>query len=241
MKQLTEISGVVFRAATKAEGEEAVAAATGLSGDRLARLQESLPLFKERADSVRVVRVYAKGEAPKNAQEAGEFAFVAEFFSAGSGKSGGGKPGGRGRRMPKPGEKPLSETQDGEPLTGRFSMDLVALDRKRKLAAGGGGDRGGRKPGGRGRPGGRGPGGPGGRPPERGPNGELIARPEGRGPGGPGGERRPGGPGGRGPGGPGQQRPGGRGAPRPVHVERTPQIAAPAVQVAAAPPPEKVQ
>lgn len=228
MKQITEISGVVFRAAIKAEGEEAIAAATGLSGDRLARVQEALPLFKERADSVRIVRVYAKGEAPKNAQEAGEFAYIAEFFVAGAGKQNaapGGK-GGKGRRMPKPGEKPMTEAQDGEPLRGSFSMDLVALDRKRKLAAGGGPDRGGRKPGGRGgRPGGRGPGGPGGD--NRGPGGAPRGpgapggpggeRPAGdRGPRGPGGEQRAGErPGGRGPGGPGGDRPRGPGGDRP--------------------------
>jgi hypothetical protein len=141
----------------KAALDAAVAAATGLSGDRLARLRDAVKASGPRTDDVRLVRVFGMEEPVPGAKTIGEFQYLVDHSPASMaqtqaakrerGGRGGGGPGGGGGRAGGGGGK-------GAPTSGGFSMDSLRDDRK--------GSRGGGKPGG-GRPGG-GRGGGGGRP-----------------------------------------------------------------------------
>jgi hypothetical protein len=141
--------------AIKALLDDAVAKATGCSGDRLAMLRAAVQAAGRRAADVRLVRVFGVEEQLRGAHVIGERQYVVDFLPAsmqqvadahrsekgrGKGRGGGGGRGGGDR-----GAKGSS--------TGGFSMDSLKDDRK--------GDRGGG-----GRPGGgpRKPAGPGGSP-----------------------------------------------------------------------------
>lgn len=138
----------------KALLDDAVAKATGCTGDRLAMLRAAVTAVGRRAGDVRLVRVFGVEEPLRGAHVIGEHQYVVDFLPSnmkqvadahrdekGRGKGrGGGRGGGGGDR----GAKGAS--------TGGFSMDSLKDDRKN--------DRGGRSGGGP-----RKPGGPGGRPP----------------------------------------------------------------------------
>jgi hypothetical protein len=138
----------------KAILDEAVAKATGCSGDRLAMLRAALKAVGRRTGDVRLVRVFGVEEQLRGAQVIGERQYIVDFLPSnmkqaptahkdekGRGKGrGGGRGGGGGDRGAK------------GSTTGGFSMDSLKDDRKN--------DRGGRSGGGP-----RKPGGPGGRPP----------------------------------------------------------------------------
>jgi translation initiation factor IF-2 len=133
--------------AVKATLDAAVAAATGLSGDRLARLRDAVKASGPRTDDVRLVRVFGMEEPVAGAKTIGEFQYLVDHSPAsmaqthapkkerggrgGGPGGGGGRPGGGGK---------------GAPTSGGFSMDSLRDDRK--------GSRGGGKPGGGGRTGG---------------------------------------------------------------------------------------
>jgi hypothetical protein len=137
--------------AVKAALDEAVAKATGFSGDRLAMLRAAVGVVGRRAEDVRLVRVFGVEEQLRGAHVVGEHQYVVDFFPAtmkqvagspkdergrGGGKRGG-RPGGGGDR----GAKGAS--------TGGFSMDSLREDRKNER---GGRPGGGRRPPGRGGP-----------------------------------------------------------------------------------------
>ena len=172
--------------------DAAVGTATGMTGDRLARLREAVRVAGRQSDRVRLVRVFGGEEEVAGAKKIGEFQYVIDLMPASmkqtfkDPKDDKNKPRGPRKQMGGPKQKEGS-------LEGSFSMESVAQDRKSERGGPGGG-RGG-PGGGRGGPAGGGRGGPGG----------------GRGgAGGPGGGRGgPGGRGGAGGGGPGGGRSGG--------------------------------
>jgi hypothetical protein len=140
----------------KAILDDAVAKATGCSGDRLVMLRAALKAVGRRTGDVRVVRVFGVEEQLRGAQVIGERQYIVDLLPSnmkqaptshkdekgrgkgrGGGRGGGGGGGDRGAKGS---------------TTGGFSMDSLKDDRKN--------DRGGRSGGGP-----RKPGGPGGRPP----------------------------------------------------------------------------
>jgi hypothetical protein len=134
----------------KALFDAAVAAATGLSGDRLARLRDAVKAVGRQIDDVRLVRVFGPEEPVPGAKMVGGFQYLVDVAPAsmrqdpgsqkkerGRGGGGGGRGGGSGG-----GGK-------GAPTSGGFSMDSLKEDRKGQRSG----------PGGRGRPGGGRPGG----------------------------------------------------------------------------------
>ena len=150
--------------AVKAALDEAVAKATGFSGDRLAMLRAAAEIAGRRAEDVRLVRVFGLDEQLSGARVLGAYQYVLDFFpremrqvagapkderGRGGGRRGGGRGGGGGG-----GARGANAS-----ATGGFSMDSLRDDRKSER-------------GGRGRPGGgRRPGDGGGRP-SRPPGGE---------------------------------------------------------------------
>jgi hypothetical protein len=140
----------------KAILDDAVAKATGCSGDRLVMLRAALKAVGRRTGDVRLVRVFGVEEQLRGAHVIGERQYIVDFLPSnmkqaptahkdekgrgkgrGGGRGGGGGGGDRGAKGS---------------TTGGFSMDSLKDDRKN--------DRGGRSGGGP-----RKPGGPGGRPP----------------------------------------------------------------------------
>jgi len=136
--------------AVKAALDAAASAASGLSGDRLARLREAVEVVGGRLEDVRLVRVFGSEEPVPGAKTLNGFQYLVDLAPAkmhqvtapkkekrggrgGPGGPGGGGGGGGGK---------------GAPTSGGFSMDSLREDRK--------GGRGG-PGGGRGRPGGGSP------------------------------------------------------------------------------------
>ncbi len=138
--------------------DEAVGTATGMTGDRLARLREAVRVAGRQSDRVRLVRVFGSEEEVAGAKKIGEFQYVIDLMPASmkqtfkDPKDDKNKPRGPRKSMGGPKQKEGS-------LEGSFSMESVAQDRKSERGGPGGG-RGGAG-GGRGGPGG-GRGGPGG-------------------------------------------------------------------------------
>jgi len=139
--------------AVKAALDEAVAAATGLSGDRLARLRDAVRVVGHKVADVRLVRVFGVEEAVPGATTLNGFQYLSDIAPAtmrqeqapqkkDRGGRGGGGGGGRGGGSPGSGGK-------GAPTSGGFSMDSLKEDRKGQRSG----------PGGRGKPGGGRPGG----------------------------------------------------------------------------------
>jgi translation initiation factor IF-2 len=143
--------------AVKAILDEAVAKATGLSGDRLAMLRDALEAVGRRTEDVRLVRVFGADEQVPGATAIGGRQYVVDFFPAsmrqvaGSPKDDRGRRGGGGGRGG--GGRGGGGRGTAAGTTGGFSMDALRDDRK-------GGGRG--RPGGGARPP-RGGGPPGGR------------------------------------------------------------------------------
>jgi translation initiation factor IF-2 len=148
--------------AVKAALGEAVAKATGFSGDRLAMLGAAVEAAGRRAGDVRLVRVFGLEEKLGGAQVIGEYQYVVDYMPsnmkqiAGSpkdekgrgGRGGGGRGGGGGGGGPGGAGRGAKGS-----TTGGFSMDSLKDDRKSER-------------GGKGRPGGGSSGGGGqGRPP----------------------------------------------------------------------------
>ncbi len=141
--------------AVKAALDAAVATATGLSGDRLARLRDAVKAAGQRTDDVRLVRVFGPEEPVTGAKTIGDFQYLVDHSPASMAQShapkkerggrGGGGPGGGAGRAGGGGGK-------GAPTSGGFSMDSLRDDRKG--SRGSGGRPGGGKPGGGGRTGG---------------------------------------------------------------------------------------
>ena len=140
--------------AVKAVLDEAVASATGLSGDRLARLRDAVQVVGHKVADVRLVRVFGVEEAVPGATTLNGFQYLCDIAPATmrqeqapqkkdrGGRGGGGGGGGRGGGAPGGGGK-------GAPTSGGFSMDSLKEDRKGQRSG----------PGGRGKPGGGRPGG----------------------------------------------------------------------------------
>ena len=141
----------------KAILDDAVAKATGCSGDRLTMLRAALKAVGRRTGDVRLVRVFGVEEQLRGAQVIGEHQYVVDLLPSnmkqvadshrdekGRGKGRGGRGGGGGDRGAK------------GSTTGGFSMDSLKDDRKNDRGGRSGG--GPRKPGGPGRPGGGQPG-----------------------------------------------------------------------------------
>jgi translation initiation factor IF-2 len=140
----------------KAMFDAAVAAATGLSGDRLSRLRDAVKVVGRQIDDVRLVRVFGPEEPVPGAKTVNGFQYLVDVAPAsmrqvpkmekkdrGRGGPGGGGGGGGGRGGGGGGK--------GAPTSGGFSMDSLKEDRKGQKSGPGGG--------GRGRPGGGKPGG----------------------------------------------------------------------------------
>ena len=136
--------------AVNAALDQALAKATGFTGDRLAMLRAAVEAAGERAKDVRLVRVFALEEPLSGAQVIGQHQYVVDFFprdmkqnvsaardergrGGGGGRRGGGGGGAGGR-----GGKGSA--------TGGFSMDSLRDDRKNER--GGRRAEGGRRPGG---------------------------------------------------------------------------------------------
>lgn len=133
----------------KAILDDAVAKATGCSGDRLVMLRAAVRAVGRRAGDVRVVRVFGVEEQLRGAQVIGERQYIVDYLPSsmkqvadahrsekGRGKGGGGRGGGGGG-----GDRGAKGS-----TTGGFSMDSLKDDRKN--------DRGGRSGGGPRKPGG---------------------------------------------------------------------------------------
>jgi hypothetical protein len=146
----------------KAILDDAVAKATGCSGDRLGMLRAAVKAVGRRTGDVRLVRVFGVEEQLRGAQVIGEHQYVVDFLPSnmkqvadahkdekgrgkgrGGGRGGGGGGGDRGAKGS---------------TTGGFSMDSLKDDRKNERGGRGGGGGGPRKPGGPGKPGGGQPG-----------------------------------------------------------------------------------
>ncbi len=155
--------------AAKAALDEAVAKATGFSGDRLAMLRAAVEAAGRRVDDVRLVRVFGTEEQLRGAHVIGEYQYVLDFFPqnmkqvAGTtkderGRGGGRRGAGRGGGGSGGGSGGGGRGAKGS-ATGGFSMDSLRDDRKNER--GGRGRPGGaRRPGGGGAAGGDGPGRP---------------------------------------------------------------------------------
>jgi hypothetical protein len=143
----------------KAILDDAVAKATGCSGDRLTMLRAALKAVGRRTGDVRLVRVFGVEEQLRGAQVIGEHQYVVDLLPSnmkqvadshkdekGRGKGRGGRGGGAGG-----GDRGAKGS-----TTGGFSMDSLKDDRKNERGGRSGG--GPRKPGGPGRPGGGQPG-----------------------------------------------------------------------------------
>ena len=137
----------------KAILDDAVAKATGCSGDRLVMLRAAVKAVGRRAGDVRLVRVFGVEEQLRGAQVIGERQYIVDFLPSnmkqvadahrsekGRGKGGGGRGGGGGG-----GDRGAKGAS-----TGGFSMDSLKDDRKNERGGRSGG--GPRKPGGPGRP-----------------------------------------------------------------------------------------
>jgi translation initiation factor IF-2 len=135
----------------KAALDAAVATATGLSGDRLARLRDAVKAVGRQIDDVRLVRVFGSEEPVAGARTVSGFQYLVDVAPAsmrqvpkmekkdrGRGGPGGGGGGGGGRGGGGGGK--------GAPTSGGFSMDSLKEDRKGQRSGPGGG---------RGRPGGK--------------------------------------------------------------------------------------
>jgi translation initiation factor IF-2 len=137
----------------KAALDEAVAKATGLSGDRLSMLRAAVQVVGKRTADVRMVRVFGPEEQVPGAKTVGEHQYLVDYLPAsmkqvaapskeergrrgggGRGGGGGGRGGGTGRGAATGG-------------TGGFSMDSLRDDRKNERGGGRGRPGGGRKPG----------------------------------------------------------------------------------------------
>jgi len=143
----------------KAILDDAVAKATGCSGDRLTMLRAALKAVGRRTGDVRLVRVFGVEEQLRGAQVIGEHQYVVDLLPSnmkqvadshrdekGRGRGRGGRGGGGGG-----GDRGAKGS-----TTGGFSMDSLKDDRKNERGGRSGG--GPRKPGGPGRPGGGQPG-----------------------------------------------------------------------------------
>lgn len=137
----------------KAILDDAVAKATGCSGDRLVMLRAAVKAVGRRTGDVRLVRVFGVEEQLRGAQVIGERQYIVDFLPTnmkqvadahrsekGRGKGGGGRGGGGGG-----GDRGAKGAS-----TGGFSMDSLKDDRKNDRGGRSGG--GPRKPGGPGRP-----------------------------------------------------------------------------------------
>ncbi len=153
--------------AEKAALDEAVAKATGFSGDRLAMLRAAVDTAGRRANDVRLVRVFGLDEQLSGAHVVGEHQYLFDFFPpsmkqvAGAPRNEHGRGGGR-RGAGRGGGGGGGRSAKGS-ATGGFSMDSLRDDRKNERG-GRGRPGGGRRQGGGGAAGGGGGGGPG-RPP----------------------------------------------------------------------------
>jgi hypothetical protein len=131
--------------AAKAAFDAAVAEATGLSGDRLARLRDAVKAAGRQVEDVRLVRVFGAEEPVTGAKTLNGFQYLVDLaptsmrqdfgspkkdrFGGRGGRGGGGGGGGK-----------------GAPASGGFSMDAMKEDRKGQRGCPGG--RGGRRGGG---------------------------------------------------------------------------------------------
>jgi translation initiation factor IF-2 len=151
--------------AVKVALDEAVAAATGLTGDRLARLRDAVKVVGRQIEDVRLVRVFGPEEPVSSAKTVNGFQYLVDVAPASMrqaptmhkkerGRGGPGGPGGGGGG----GGRGGGGGGKGAPTSGGFSMDSLRDDRKgQKSGPGGGRGRpGGGKPGG-GKPGGGAP------------------------------------------------------------------------------------
>ncbi|HZZ83716.1 MAG TPA: translation initiation factor 2 [Anaeromyxobacteraceae bacterium] len=145
--------------AVKAALDEAVAKATGLSGDRLSRLRDALQVVGRRTADVRLVRVFAADDQVPGAKAVGGFQYLVDLSPASMTQSmtspkkerggrggrggGGGHGGGGGGGAGGGGAKGAT--------TGGFSMDSLREDRRNERGSRPGG---GRRPASGGRPGG---------------------------------------------------------------------------------------
>jgi translation initiation factor IF-2 len=138
--------------------QEAVAKATGLSGDRLSMLCAAVQAAGGRVQDVRLVRVFGPEEPVPGAKTVGGHQYVVDLMPASMKQVAGssreeGRRGGRGRGGGRGGGGGggAGRGSGGGEKTGGFSMDSLREDRKNQR--GGPGRFGGsRKPGGGGRP-----------------------------------------------------------------------------------------
>ena len=144
--------------------DKAVGDATGTTGDRLARLRESVKAAGRQAERVRLVRVFGGEDVVAGAKKIGEHQFLVDLMPASMKQVFKDPKDDKGKKSFGP-KRPSGSTKnkDNASLEGAFSMESLAADRKNERGAGGPrkpGGPGGARPGGR--PGGAGAGRPGG-------------------------------------------------------------------------------
>jgi hypothetical protein len=143
--------------AVKAALDAAVERATGVSGDRLARLRDAVKVVGGRIKDVRLVRVFGVEEPVAGAKAIGSFQYVVDISPSNMTQSFA-RPekdrGGRGGRGGGGGGRGAGSGGGKAGATGGFSMDSLKEDRKGGRPGGGRPGGGGRKPGGGGKPGG---------------------------------------------------------------------------------------
>ena len=156
--------------AVNAALDQALANATGFTGDRLAMLRAAVEVAGERAKDVRLVRVFDLEVPLSGARVIGQHQYVVDFFpqamkqTVGAPKDERGRGGGGGRRG---GGGAGAGGRGGKgSATGGFSMDSLRDDRKNERGGRGRAD-GGRRPGGGGAGGRAAPAKPGGGDPKK--------------------------------------------------------------------------
>ncbi|HSM94160.1 MAG TPA: translation initiation factor 2 [Anaeromyxobacteraceae bacterium] len=137
--------------AVKAALDAAVEKATGITGDRLARLRDAVKVVGARNKDVRLVRVFGAEEVVSGAKKLGDFQYVVDFSPANMTQSFGGPKKERGGRGHGGGRGGGSGGGSKAGATGGFSMDSLREDRKGQRPSGGR-PGGGRRPGGGGAP-----------------------------------------------------------------------------------------
>lgn len=113
--------------AQKAALDAAVTEATGLSGERLARLRDAVRAAGRQVEDVRLVRVFGPEEPVHGAKVLNGFQYLVDVAPA-SMRQDGASP--KKERSGRGGDRGRGGGGKGAPASGGFSMDSVKEDRK---------------------------------------------------------------------------------------------------------------
>jgi|GEM_PF-5750813 len=132
---------------TRQSIEKVIEEATGLKEDRLMRMVDTVLLFAAKAKKIRLIRVFKADDAPKGVERLGDFAFLVDYIllphkepKKGGKNHHGHKKEHNNKREHQAAHVSAAQLESGAQgaiplLSGRFSMDAVAEDRKKRLAS----------------------------------------------------------------------------------------------------------